>query len=164
MDLWHFYNGLYFVFVRFMMFSFSLIVDVVIAISSGEWLSRSCWGICNWLLILSFLFFASKVIKQFRKNIKGSVYFFVTTVVFSAVAILSYVVDKQGYFRLSVFFLLFALISFYANRKGVLSHKLLLAVVYVCCLHCWGDNDAKFVRIVKWDSKHGNEFIVRTRS
>ncbi len=145
-----FITALYFVFVRFMMFSIVVNSSMSLALYRLEELTfESLLGYLSIaLLILSFLFFASKVIKQFRKNIKGSVYFFVTTVVFSAVAILSYVVDKQGYFRLSVFFLLFALISFYANRKGVLSHKLLLAVVYVLLFSLFvGITMPKFVRI-----------------
>jgi signal transduction histidine kinase len=128
-----FLSALYFVFVRFMIHSLVLNSAISFALYRVEELTvTSLYGyLAIGFLMLSYLFFSVKIVQLFRKETKAGEYFLIVTCIFVVLFSALEIIDKTGAFRLSFFFWVISALSFFLNRKGVLSNRLMVSVVYV---------------------------------
>jgi len=127
------FSAIYFVFIRFMMYNMVMNSSISFALYRVEELTiASLYGyFAISFLMLSFLFISIKTAQIFRKETSVAEYFIITTSIFIILFSTLLFFDETGAFRLSVFFWLINAISFFMNRKGVLSHRLMVSVVYV---------------------------------
>lgn len=115
------FSALYFVFIRFMMYSLVMNSSLSFALFRiGDFTVASLYGyLAIGFFILSFLFLSVKIVKLFRKEISLKEYFVIVILISVVLLAILMVIDKTGAFRLNLFFLLISAISYFMNRKGV---------------------------------------------
>jgi two-component system nitrogen regulation sensor histidine kinase NtrY len=127
------FSAIFFVFIRFMMYSLVMNSSMSFALYRVEDLTvTSIYGyLAVGFLVLSYLLFSVKTVQLFRKETSVGEYFLIVTIIFVLFSSSLMGFDKTGAFRLSIFFWLINAISFFINRKGLLSNRLMVTVVYV---------------------------------
>ncbi len=122
-----------FVFVRFMIYNLVMNSTVSFALYRVEDLSiASIYGFLVIGFLILFLFFISvKMVSLFRKELVLREYAVLVVGIFVILYFSLLLADRTGAFRLSFFFLIVCAITYFVNQKGVLSHRMIVLVIYV---------------------------------
>lgn len=125
--------ALFFVFIRFLVYTLVLNSSISFSIYRIETLSvYSFLGfVIIGVLYLAFFFVTFRIAQVFRKKIEYSFFFIQLAILTGGLGLLLLKIEPTGNFRLNIFFSIIATTCFWANKSKVIKHSFSIVVLFV---------------------------------
>jgi two-component system, NtrC family, nitrogen regulation sensor histidine kinase NtrY len=126
-------SALYFVFIRFLIYSLVMNSSFSFSVFNVEDLSiNTIFGyMAIGFLLLSFLLVSFRIVKVFRRQVTTRDFFAILLVITFFVSLLFSFIDSSDGVWLSVFFPIIIFVGYFMDQKGFLSHQLSIVVLLV---------------------------------